>query len=93
MSDDAKTTSTATAPKAPATKDAPAPGQEDIDANTAHENAVIAANQERYEKRLAGQSSAEINEEERQDALDENPPEEGLPKGGQTFPETKSKKG
>jgi hypothetical protein len=86
-------TKTETKPTATASTKEATPGQDEIDNNTAHEDAVIAANQERYDKRMSGMSSAEINEEDRQAAAEENPPEEGLENGGVTYPKNAKKKG
>ena len=69
--------------------------QAQTDAATEAENARIAANQERYEARVSGKSSAEVNHDEAVAAGGgEHEFEEGMEQGGQTVvaePQAKKK--
>ena len=73
-----------------ATKDAPE-GQSVVetqqDVQREQEDALIAKNQERYDARVSGKSSAEVNADEQAAALAETGHAPGAPNGGQVWPE------
>ena len=77
---------TPTTPKSATTKESGDLGAETQDLATGAENARIQANQDRYDARVSGKSSAELNEEARKQRDEKREKPEVAKGGGQTLP-------